>query len=83
MLVVPVDRRAVGVGRHRPESRAVLLLLPPHRGVLAQEGEPLVGHSLAERHGIEQVDVVEANVADVDLTLRHGRTPLRSDGVSD
>ena len=71
VLVVSVHLGAIGMGGHRPEPGAVGLLLPPHRGVLPQEGEPVVGYPVGERLRIGQIDVVETDGFDVDGCVGH------------
>jgi len=71
VLVVAVDQRGLGVGGYCPESGTVLLLLPPHRSVLAEEGEPLVGDPFGEDGRVEEVDVGEVDVGDVQFGLTH------------
>ena len=69
VLEVAIDHGAVGVGGNRPETGPVGFVVPPHRGVVPEEGEPLVGYAVGEGLRIGEVDVVEADVAQVDLGL--------------
>src|ERR1035437_1541361 len=79
VLVVAIDGHTLVVGGDRPKTRTVGFLVPPHRGVVPQKGEPLVGYAVDEIFRVGQVDVAE-----IDSGFRHvGRSSYKSDIVSE
>ena len=58
-LPVLRDRDDVVVARERPEAAALLLGLPEHRRIAAEEREPVVGHAALPDVEVGEVDVVE------------------------
>jgi hypothetical protein len=73
-LRVTVHRDAVLVAGDGPEPGTVGLLVPVRRGVAAQVGEPLVGHTGDEVAGVGQIDR---------CGIHHDGTSMESDTASD